>query len=135
SGAVRNSSGPALPCVIPSASPRPMWWTRRSENRFAVWFDRAALGQVEEPLATIWDVVSDGVWQCAHPIRMKMALPFSVDGVAGAGSGGASILMKSANASMSEMTAVLEPRAELGVKLSVSSGVALKRHPAVSSRS
>ena len=64
-----------------------MWWTRRSENRFG-WFDRAALGRVEEPLATIWAVVSDGAWQCAYPIRMKMALPFSVDGVAGAGSGG-----------------------------------------------
>ena len=60
-----------------------------------------------------------------------------MDGVSGAGVGGASIRMKSANASMSERTAVLglEAGVEAGVKLSVSSGVALKRQPGVSSRS
>jgi hypothetical protein len=44
--------------------------------------------------------------------------------------------MKSANASMSERTAVLglEARVGAGVKLIVSSGVALKRQPGVSSR-
>src|SRR5439155_27151110 len=34
SGAVRNSLGPACPCVTPSASPGPMSWTKRSEKRF-----------------------------------------------------------------------------------------------------
>src|SRR5580704_16040696 len=60
-----------------------------------------------------------------------------MDGVLGAGEGGASIRMKSANASMSERTAVLalEVGVEVGVKLSVSSGVALNRQPGVSSRS
>ena len=38
----------------------------------------------------------------------KWRVPFSLDGVAGAGVGGASIRMKLANASMSEMTAVFE---------------------------
>src|SRR6266567_3664470 len=33
SGAVRNSSGPAPPCVMTSARPLPMWWTRRSEKK------------------------------------------------------------------------------------------------------
>src|SRR6516225_4028128 len=58
-----------------------------------------------------------------------------MDGVSEAGVGGASIRMKLAKASMSERTAVLEGGVEAGVKLSVSSGVALKRHPGVSSRS
>ena len=68
---------------------------------------------------------------------MKRVRPFTVDGVPGAGVGGASIRMKSAKASMSERTAVLglEAGVGLGVKLSVSSGVALKRQPGVSSRS
>jgi hypothetical protein len=57
--------------------------------------------------------------------------PLSLDGVAGAGVGGASRRMKFENASMSEMTAVFG----VDVKLSVSSGVALKRQPGVSSRS
>jgi hypothetical protein len=35
--------------VMPSARPLPMWWRRRSENRFAVWLERAALGVVELP--------------------------------------------------------------------------------------
>src|SRR5947208_3081765 len=34
SGAVRNSLGPASPCLTPSASPTPMSWTKRSEKRF-----------------------------------------------------------------------------------------------------
>src|SRR5215469_1304432 len=82
-------------------------------------------------------VVSEGVWQCAHPIRTKTARPFTVEGVSGAGIGGASIRMKFAKASISEITAGLwlEPAGELGVKFSVSSGVGLKIHPAVSSRS
>src|SRR6516225_12171394 len=58
-----------------------------------------------------------------------------MDGVSEAGVGGASIRMKLAKASMSERTAVLEGGVEAGVKLSVSSGVALKIQPGVSSRS
>src|SRR6202158_6330898 len=107
SGAVRNSSGPAEPCVMPSARSLPMWWTRRSEKRFTVWLESAALGLVEEPLAIILPVVNEGVWQWTQPIFAKMALPFTVDGVSGAGMGGPSIRMKSENASMSERTAVL----------------------------
>lgn len=63
-----------------------------------------------------------------------MARPFSVEGVDGAGVGGANMRMKSAKASMSERAAALvEPAAV--VKLMVSSGVGLKRQPGVSSRS
>ena len=49
-----------------------------------------------------------GVWQCTHPILAKVSRPFSLDGVGGTGAGGASIRMKLANASMSEMTAGFE---------------------------
>ena len=114
-----------------------MWWTRRSENTFAVRLERAALGLVEEPLEINLLVVNDGVWQWTQPAWAKAARPLTVDGVSGAGVGGASIRMKSANASMSERTAVLEVEDGLGVvvKLAESSGVALKRHPGVSSRS
>src|ERR1700681_2294738 len=100
-----------------------MWWTRRSEKRFTVWLESAALGFVEEPLAIILPVVNEGVWQWTQPVFAKMARPFTVDGVSGAGVGGASIRMKSANASMSDRTAVLE--LGVGVKLAVSSGVGL----------
>jgi len=65
--------------------------------------DSAALGLVDEPLAIALPVVSEGVWQKAHPTFTKMARPFAVDGVSGAGVGGASIRMKLANASMSEI--------------------------------
>ena len=112
-----------------------MWWRRTSEKRFAVWLESAALGLVEEPLAIILPVINDGVWQWTQPIVVKTARPFIVDGVSDAGAGGASIRMKSANASMSERTAVLEGGVEVGVKLNVSSGVALNRQPAVSPRS
>src|SRR5262249_17352962 len=135
SGAVRNSSGPAPPCIMPSARPIPIWWTRISEKRFTVWLESAALGIVEEPLAIILPVINEGLWQWIQPIFAKVARPFQVDGVAGAGVGRASIRMKLANASMSDRTAVLEGGVEVGVKLSVSSGVALKRQPGVSSRS
>src|ERR1700681_152533 len=112
-----------------------MWWTRRSEKRFTVWLESAALGFVEEPLAIILPVVNEGVWQWTQPVFAKMARPFTVDGVSGAGVGGASIRMKSANASMSERTPVLgfEAGVEAVVKLSVSPGVAVKRQPGVSS--
>src|SRR5260370_41295647 len=108
---------------MPSARPLPMWWTRTSEKRFAVWLESAALGFVEEPLAIILPVVNEGVWQWTQPILAKMARPFRVDGVSGAGGGGANIRMKSANAAMSERTAVLrlDPGVEVVVKLSVSS--------------
>jgi len=114
-----------------------MLWTRRSEKRFTGRLDSALLGLVEEPLAIALPVVSEGVWQKAQPTFAKMARPFTVDGVSGAGVGGASIRMKSANASTSETTAVfgLEVVLEVGVKLTVSSGVALKTQPGVSSRS
>src|SRR5580704_12902765 len=140
-GAVRNSSGPAPPCVIPSASPLPMWCTSRSEKRFAVCLESAALGLVEEPLAIIAPVVKDGVWQWTHPTCANKSRPFSLDGVGGAGVGGASMRMKLENASISEMTAGFEMPFDLPVvegvvvKLRVSLGVGLKRQPGVSSRS
>src|SRR5712692_3643293 len=81
SGAVRNSSGPAAPWVMPSARPLPMWWTRRSEYRLTGWFDSAALGDVDEPLAIALPVLSIGVWQCAQPTSSKAARPFEVDAV------------------------------------------------------
>ena len=85
-----------------------MWWTRRSEKRFTVWLESAALGLVEEPLAIILPVVNEGVWQWAQPTFVKVARPFTVEGVSGAGVGGANMRMKLAKASMSEMTAGLE---------------------------
>src|SRR6202030_287058 len=114
-----------------------MWWTRRSDQRVTVWLEGEALGLVEEPLAIILPVVNEGVWQCTQPVFVKRARPLTMDGVSGAGVGGASIRMKSANASMSERTAVLglEVGVEGVMKLTVSSGVALKRQPGVSSRS
>ena len=60
--------------------------------------DSAALGLVEEPLAIIFPVVIEGVWQCVQPTLVKIARPFTVDRVSGAGVGGASIRMKFANA-------------------------------------
>src|SRR5207249_10454189 len=96
-------AGPAPPCVMPSARPLPMLWTRRSEKRFTGRLDSAALGFVDEPLAIALPVVSEGVWQKAQPTFAKMARPFAVDGVSGAGVGGASIRMKLANASTSEI--------------------------------
>jgi len=59
-----------------------------------------------------------------------------LDGVGAAGVGGASMRMKLANASMSEMTAGLEVAVVAGVvKLSVSFGEGTKRHVEVSPRS
>jgi len=71
-------------------------------------------------------VVKEGVWQCAQPTFMKSVRPFTVEGVPAAGAGGASMRMKSANASMSEMVAVLILGLLVGVavKLSVSLGEA-----------
>ena len=88
SGAVRNSSGPAEPCVMPSLRPLPMWWRRRSEKRFTVWLERAALGVVGLPLAIV-PVANDGVWQAAQPVTLKRARPLMMDAVSGAGVGGA----------------------------------------------
>jgi hypothetical protein len=101
---------------------------RRSEKRLAVWLERAALGTVEEPLAIILPVVTAGVWQWTQPTLTKAARPFFVDGVSGAGAGGASMRMKLANPSISEMTAGLEAAApvDVGLKFNVSLGVALK---------
>src|SRR5258707_15116628 len=93
SGAVRNSSGPAEPCVMPSLRPLPLWWRRRSEKRFTVWLESAVLGVVGLPLA-ILPVVNDGVWQAVHPVALKIARPFAIDGESGAGVGGASIRIK-----------------------------------------
>src|ERR1700730_15648376 len=70
-GAVRNSSGPAAPCVTWSESLSPMWWTARSEKRLACCWLSAAMG--ERP------VVNEGVWQDAHPIRLNSFLPLSMD--------------------------------------------------------
>ena len=70
-------------------------------------------------------MVNEGVWQWAQPTLVKAARPFTVDGVSGAGVGGASMRMKLANASMSEMTAGLEAPVDVVVKLSVSLGEAM----------
>jgi hypothetical protein len=81
-------------------------------------------------------VANEGVWQWTQPIFANVARPFSLDRVAVAGVGGASMRIKLANASMSEMTAGLEVAVVAGVvKLSASFGVAVKRQVGVSSRS
>lgn len=85
-----------------------MWCTSRSEKRFTVWFESAALGLVGEPLAIVVPVLNDGVWQCPQPTRSNSARPFSLESVGGAGEGGASMRMKLANPSMSETTAGFE---------------------------
>ncbi len=46
SGAVRNSSGPACPWMMSSASPGPIWWTSRSEWRWTGFLRRARDGRV-----------------------------------------------------------------------------------------
>jgi hypothetical protein len=46
--------------------------TKRSEKRFTVWFERATLGFVEEPLAIILPVVKDGLWHKTQPISENM---------------------------------------------------------------
>jgi hypothetical protein len=101
--------------------------------------ESAALGLVEEPLAIILPVVNDGVWQWTQPILAKVSRLLSLDGVEGAGVGGASIRMKLANASMSEMTAGFEMPVDVAggvvVKLRLSLGVGVKRQLGVSSRS
>src|SRR5260370_24734976 len=107
SGAVRNSSGPAPPCVMPSARPLPMWWTRMSEHRFTVWLESAALGFVEDPLAIILPVGNGGVWQWTQPTFAKVALPFTGDGVPGARVGGARSPIKSHNPPRSATPVVL----------------------------
>src|SRR5262249_53020147 len=63
-GAVRNSSGPALPWTMSSARPVPMWCTSRSENRLAVLLLNAA----EDDLP----VCIDGVWHRAQPIALDI---------------------------------------------------------------
>src|SRR5260370_40178119 len=112
SGAVRNSSGPAEPCVMPSLRPLPMWWRRRSEKRFTVWLERAALGVVGLPLA-IAPVANDGVWQAAQPVTLKTARPLMMDAVSGAAGGGAKIRIKLANAARAGRTARFGPAVKL----------------------
>src|SRR5262249_34098591 len=115
-GAVRNSSGPALPWETPSARFVPMWWTSRSEYRFARTWLRAAV-MVEEA------VVIDGVWQSAQPMELNAALPLVMDvvppGLVVEGVGGASKRINTANCATSLGTA------EFGdaVKFMPSSGV------------
>ena len=53
SGAVRNSSGPADPWMMSSASPDPMLWTSRSENSEIAWLLSAGTGD--------FPVLSEGV--------------------------------------------------------------------------
>jgi hypothetical protein len=68
---------------------------------------KCGLGAREEPVAMAAPVVRDGVWQVAHPTLMNCARPAIVEGVGSAGTGGASMRMKSANASMSESVDVV----------------------------
>src|SRR5919108_3002952 len=75
------------------------------------------------------------VRQWPQPILMKVARPFAMVGVSGAGVGGASMRMKLAKASMSEITAGLEVAEVAGVvKLRELFGIAVKMQDGVSSR-
>src|SRR5258708_6099468 len=89
---------------MPSANRSPMLCTRRSDQRFTGWLDSARLGRVDDPLAIALPVVNDCVWQKTQPVVANAARPFTMDGVSGAGVGGASIRMKSANASPSDLS-------------------------------
>src|SRR6266481_5214364 len=71
-GAVRNSSGPALPCEMPSCNRSPMWCSSRSENKFACTPLRPAALTVKEDCP----VASDGVWHSAHPVDVNNLFPF-----------------------------------------------------------
>src|SRR5215475_14577564 len=72
SGAVRNSSPLASPWRMSSARPGPMAWSARSENRFAVWLDRA-------PTVLLAEVRSDGVWQRWQPTSLNRWRPRSME--------------------------------------------------------
>ena len=73
SGAVRNSSGPALPWETPSAKPEPMLCTNRSENKLASILLNA--GTYDAPVFMLV------VWQAAHfTTSVKRCLPFWIDG-------------------------------------------------------
>src|SRR5262245_31754742 len=98
SGAVRNSSPLARPWRISSASPGPMAWIARSENRFAALSDRAAM-------VVLPGVLRVGVWQSAHPTSLKRVLPLLTEKLLAplkldTGVGGASKRWKLAKLSM-----------------------------------
>src|SRR5436190_5335320 len=79
-----------------SASPDPILWTSRSENRLTFWLARAAT--VALP---VWSV---GVWQSAQPTLWKSWNPWAIElappGTVADGVGGARKRMKKANFSM-----------------------------------
>src|SRR5215831_9409275 len=97
-GAVRNSSGPAVPWFMPSARFVPMWCSNTSEKRFAVW--------LLVPPNTDGPVVRDGVWLKAQPMLLNSALPLLMDAeqftpTVQAGVGGARKRMKWENTTTS----------------------------------
>src|SRR5947208_13922987 len=110
-----------------SASPDPIWWTRRSEDSFTSWLARAAT--VEFP---VWSV---GVWQTAQPTLWKSWNPWAIElappGTVADGVGGARKRMKKANFSMPLMVST-----PVGALVAVTSfGTVVNWQLAVSSRS
>src|SRR5207245_8451492 len=79
-----------------SASPGPIWWTRRSEKRWT--------GLVRRARTALLPVYSVGVWQYAQPVLWKRARPAVMEaappGRVRDGLGGARNRMKKVNFSM-----------------------------------
>src|ERR1017187_4933200 len=76
-GAVRNWSGPALPCVMSSANPSPIWCNKRSENRLACTLLNPGALTVNDDAP----VVIEGVWHSAHFTTLTNRFwPFWIDG-------------------------------------------------------
>src|SRR5437773_4327847 len=121
-GAVRNSSGPAAACGTLSAKLGPIWWTSKSEKRFA-WTLVMALDEET-------GVREVGLWQSAQPVLTNLLAPFRVESDCGPGVGWLRKRAKNSNIMMSAGSLV-----ELLPKLVWSSGMPLKTHPEVSFRS
>src|SRR5262245_34223942 len=125
-GAVRNSSPPAAPWLMSSASPGPMLCTRRSEYRLTGFFRSAA--------TLAFPVYSVGVWQYAQPTLPKSWPPLLMDdlppGWSVDGCWGARNRMKNANRSI----ALIVGRSA-GAVFGVSFGVSAYWLPGVSSGS
>src|ERR1051326_6720414 len=84
---------------MPSERFDPIWWTSRSENRFAVWLPRPP--NVDGPVG------SDLVWQKVQPVLLNSALPLLTEveqftPTVQAGAGGARKRMKWENITTSQ---------------------------------
>src|SRR5262249_38600413 len=79
-----------------SASPGPMSWISRSENR--------GTGCWLSAVTVVFDVVNEGVWHSAQPVLVNSSLPFAIEaappGVSVEGTGASRKRMKNENLSI-----------------------------------